>query len=38
MEAQSRLIEDASARVERELRKLNDEAVARKLATPLSSS
>jgi hypothetical protein len=35
MEAQGRLIEKASARVEGELRKIIDEAVERKLATPL---
>jgi beta-lactamase regulating signal transducer with metallopeptidase domain len=38
MEAQGRLQEEASARVESELRKLIDEAVARKLATPLPAS
>lgn len=37
MEAQSRLIEKASARVEGKLQKLIDEAVARKLATPIGS-
>ena len=35
MEAQGRLIEAASARVEGELKKIIDEAVKRKLATPL---
>jgi len=35
MEAQGRLIEEASARVEGELRSLIDEAIKRKLATPL---
>jgi TPP-dependent pyruvate/acetoin dehydrogenase alpha subunit len=35
MEVQGRLQEEASGRVESELRKLIDEAVARKLATPL---
>jgi Zn-dependent protease with chaperone function/predicted nucleic acid-binding Zn-ribbon protein len=37
MEAQSQLIEKASARVEGELQKLIDEAVARKLATPVGA-
>jgi triosephosphate isomerase len=35
MEVQGRLVEEASARVEGELRKIIDEALARKLATPL---
>jgi triosephosphate isomerase len=34
MEAQSRVVEEVSATVERELRKLIDEAVARKLEMP----
>ena len=38
MEAQSRVVEKASARVERELRKIIDEAIARKLAMPLPAS
>jgi hypothetical protein len=37
MEVQSRLVEEAAARVESELRKIIDEAVARKLARPVTS-
>jgi triosephosphate isomerase len=38
MDAERRVVEEATARVESELHKLIDEAVARKLATPAVAS